>query len=117
MRRLARDHLWYGLHIGWDIWNTIWELPSYRDLLLGLTREFMLIRYDARGNGLSDWDVGELSLDAWVSDLETVIDAQDSPGSRFLRCRKGARLPLRLRCGSRSASRILSFMAVLQLAE
>jgi pimeloyl-ACP methyl ester carboxylesterase len=44
-------------------------------LLLGLTREFMLIRYDARGNGLSDWDVGELSLDAWVSDLETVVDA------------------------------------------
>ena len=34
-----------------------------------------LIRYDARGNGMSDWDVPEISLDAWVSDLETVVDA------------------------------------------
>jgi pimeloyl-ACP methyl ester carboxylesterase len=52
-----------------------WELPIFRPLLLGLAREFTLTRYDARGNGLSDWDVGELSLDAWVSDLETVVDA------------------------------------------
>ena len=35
----------------------------------------MLIRYDARGNGMSDWDVDEISLDAWVRDLETVVDA------------------------------------------
>ena len=38
-------------------------------------REITLVRYDPRGNGLSDWDVDELSLDAWVSDLETVVDA------------------------------------------
>ena len=36
-----------------------------------------LIRYDARGNGISDWDVDELALDAWVSDLATVVDAAD----------------------------------------
>ena len=30
---------------------------------------------DARGTGLSDWDVDELSLDAWVSDLSAVADA------------------------------------------
>jgi len=35
---------------------------------------FTLLRYDARGNGLSDWDVDEVSLDAWVSDLETVAE-------------------------------------------
>jgi hypothetical protein len=28
-----------------------------------------------RGNGLSDWEVDELSLDAWVRDLEKVVDA------------------------------------------
>jgi pimeloyl-ACP methyl ester carboxylesterase len=33
------------------------------------------VRYDARGNGLSDWDVEELSLEAWISDLETVVEA------------------------------------------
>jgi class 3 adenylate cyclase/pimeloyl-ACP methyl ester carboxylesterase len=52
-----------------------WELPISRPHLLELAKSFTLVRYDARGNGLSDWDVGELSLDAWVSDLETVVDA------------------------------------------
>src|SRR5260370_6773189 len=31
--------------------------------------------YDARGNGMSDWDVDDISLDAWVSDLECVVEA------------------------------------------
>jgi pimeloyl-ACP methyl ester carboxylesterase/DNA-binding CsgD family transcriptional regulator len=35
----------------------------------------MLVRYDERGCGLSDWDVEDLSFDAWVRDLETVVDA------------------------------------------
>jgi len=52
-----------------------WELPVYRHLLAGLTKHHTLMRYDARGNGLSDWDSSELSLDAWVSDLETVVNA------------------------------------------
>jgi class 3 adenylate cyclase/pimeloyl-ACP methyl ester carboxylesterase len=52
-----------------------WESPIWRHLLEGLARNHTLVRYDARGNGLSDWDVDELSLDAWVSDLETVVDA------------------------------------------
>ena len=52
-----------------------WESPIFRHLFHGLSRNRTLIRYDARGNGLSDWDVPELSLDAWVSDLETVVDA------------------------------------------
>src|SRR4029077_15922372 len=34
-----------------------------------------LIRYDSRGNGLSDWDVPEISLDTFVIDLETVVEA------------------------------------------
>jgi pimeloyl-ACP methyl ester carboxylesterase len=41
----------------------------------GLSRGHTLVRYDARGNGISDWDVDTISLDAWVSDLETVVDA------------------------------------------
>src|SRR5208283_4081923 len=52
-----------------------WESPIWRHLLEGLARNHTLIRYDARGNGLSDWDVDEISLEAWVSDLETVVDA------------------------------------------
>ena len=52
-----------------------WQSPVWHHFLAGLSKGRTLIRYDARGNGLSDWDVAELSLDAWVSDLETVVDA------------------------------------------
>jgi class 3 adenylate cyclase/pimeloyl-ACP methyl ester carboxylesterase len=52
-----------------------WESPIWHHLLEGLARNHTLVRYDARGNGLSDWDVDELSLAAWVGDLETVVDA------------------------------------------
>ena len=47
---------------------------SFEDFSRGHT----LVRYDARGNGMSDWDVDTLSLDAWVTDLETVVDAVGS---------------------------------------
>lgn len=52
-----------------------WQSPIWRHLFEGLARDHTLIRYDARGNGLSDWDVPEVSLDAFVSDLEAVVDA------------------------------------------
>jgi class 3 adenylate cyclase/pimeloyl-ACP methyl ester carboxylesterase len=52
-----------------------WQNPIWHHFLTGLSKDHTLIRYDARGNGLSDWDVDEISLDAWVSDLESVVDA------------------------------------------
>ena len=52
-----------------------WESPVFRHTLTGLAEKRRLIRYDARGNGLSDWNVDEISFDAFVRDLETVVDA------------------------------------------
>jgi pimeloyl-ACP methyl ester carboxylesterase len=52
-----------------------WGLPIRRSLLHGLAKDYTLTRYDPRGTGLSDWDVGDISLDAWVSDMETVVEA------------------------------------------
>ncbi|HEY8380758.1 MAG TPA: alpha/beta fold hydrolase [Microvirga sp.] len=52
-----------------------WESPVFHSFLERLASDHTLIRYDARGNGMSDWDVENLSLDDWVSDLETVVDA------------------------------------------
>ena len=52
-----------------------WESPIWRHVFRGLSCEHTLIRYDPRGNGMSDWDVDTLSLGAWVTDLETVVDA------------------------------------------
>ena len=52
-----------------------WQSPVWRHLLHGLARNHRLIRYDERGNGLSDWEVEDISFEAFVSDLETVVDA------------------------------------------
>jgi pimeloyl-ACP methyl ester carboxylesterase len=52
-----------------------WQGPIWSHLLQALAARHRLIRYDERGNGLSDWDVGDISLEAFVSDLEAVVDA------------------------------------------
>jgi pimeloyl-ACP methyl ester carboxylesterase/DNA-binding winged helix-turn-helix (wHTH) protein len=57
-------------HLDYDRETIVW-----RHWLAELSRRFRLVRYDERGCGLSDWDVAELSFDAWVRDLETVVDA------------------------------------------
>ncbi len=51
-----------------------WDSPVWRHVFAAFAAENLLIRYDARGNGLSDWDVEDLSFDAFVSDLEQVVD-------------------------------------------
>lgn len=52
-----------------------WHSPIWSHLLQAIASEHRLIRYDARGNGLSDWDVAEISFDAFVRDLESVVEA------------------------------------------
>ena len=52
-----------------------WQSPIWSHLLQEIAAEHRLIRYDARGNGLSDWDVGEISFDAFARDLESVVEA------------------------------------------
>jgi pimeloyl-ACP methyl ester carboxylesterase/DNA-binding SARP family transcriptional activator len=52
-----------------------WASPVWDHMFRALARDYRLIRYDARGNGLSDWDVKDWSLDALVADLEAVVDA------------------------------------------
>lgn len=52
-----------------------WESPIWRHWIAGLARKHRFIRYDERGNGLSDREVGDLSFEAMVTDLESVVDA------------------------------------------
>jgi class 3 adenylate cyclase/pimeloyl-ACP methyl ester carboxylesterase len=52
-----------------------WDSPVWRHLFLRLSRDHRLTRYDPRGTGLTDWDVADISLDAWVNDVATVVDA------------------------------------------
>lgn len=51
------------------------ESPLWRHWWIGLSERFRFIRYDERLNGLSDWEAADLSFEAWVRDLETVVDA------------------------------------------
>jgi pimeloyl-ACP methyl ester carboxylesterase/tRNA A-37 threonylcarbamoyl transferase component Bud32 len=50
------------------------ESPVWRHWLRELSRDHKLVRYDERGCGLSDRDV-EFAFEAWVDDLEAVVDA------------------------------------------
>jgi pimeloyl-ACP methyl ester carboxylesterase/tRNA A-37 threonylcarbamoyl transferase component Bud32 len=52
-----------------------WSSPIWRHLLAEFARDHQFIRYDERGNGLSDWKVADLSFEAWVEDLEAVVEA------------------------------------------
>ena len=51
------------------------DSPVWRPWLNELSRHHTYIRYDQRGCGLSDRDVATFSLDAWVGDLEAVVQA------------------------------------------
>ena len=57
-------------HIESDFDSLIWR-PFYREL----SRDNTFIRYDPRGNGLSDRDVPDVCFEDFVGDLETVVDA------------------------------------------
>lgn len=52
-----------------------WESPVWRRLFRELAARRTFIRYDERGSGLSDRDPVDMSLDAWVLDLECIVDA------------------------------------------
>jgi pimeloyl-ACP methyl ester carboxylesterase/DNA-binding CsgD family transcriptional regulator len=57
-------------HLELDVNNPVWG-----HLIDELSRHHTLLRYDQRGCGLSDWQVDEISFEAWVTDLERVVDA------------------------------------------
>ena len=52
-----------------------WESPVWRHWIRFFTDHFRYIRHDERGCGMTDWNVGDLSLDRWVEDLEAVVAA------------------------------------------
>ena len=57
-------------HIEFDFESSIW-----RSFYQELSRDHSFYRYDARGNGLSDRDVANITFESFVDDLETVVDA------------------------------------------
>jgi pimeloyl-ACP methyl ester carboxylesterase/DNA-binding CsgD family transcriptional regulator len=52
-----------------------WESPVWRHWIQFFSANCRFVRYDERGCGMSDWQVGTLTLDQWTADLESVVDA------------------------------------------
>lgn len=55
-----------------------WESPVWRHWIRFFTDNFRYIRHDERGCGMTERNVGDLSLERWVADLEAVVDAADA---------------------------------------
>ncbi|MFP6773768.1 MAG: alpha/beta fold hydrolase, partial [Alphaproteobacteria bacterium] len=66
---LVRAPHWMS-HLEFD-----WQSPIWRHVLASLSQEHTLVRFDQRPNGLSDWGVEDVSFEAFISDLEAVVDA------------------------------------------
>src|SRR4029079_2591019 len=72
-------------HIEYD-----WDSPLGRHWIEEFTEGRSLVRYDERGNGLSDWDTPELSLDAFVDDLASVANTLELESFDLLAISQGA---------------------------
>src|SRR5262245_29399433 len=85
---LVRTSTWMT-HVEYD-----WQSPIRTPLLQFLADRFHLIRYDCRNNGLSDWDVSDVSFQALQHDLETVVDAFSLRSYALLGISQGAAIAI-----------------------
>ena len=66
---IVRASHWMS-HLDFD-----WESPVWGHWIDALSRGFTLLRYDGRLNGLSDTACQDISFEAFISDLERVVEA------------------------------------------
>jgi pimeloyl-ACP methyl ester carboxylesterase len=81
-----------------------WESPLWRHWLEDLAEGHSVIRYDERGCGLSDRDVGEVSLEASLGDLEAVMDAAGVERAPLLGISQGG--PIAIAYAARQPGRV-----------
>lgn len=67
-----------------------WQGPVWKHWLELLSARHCLVRYDARGNGLSDWRPPSISFEDFVADLGTVFDAAKVERAPVLGISQGA---------------------------
>ncbi len=80
------------------------DSPVWRPWIEELSREHTLIRYDGRGCGLWDRTGAPLSLDAWLADLEAVVNAAGLQRFALLGCSQGAAIAVA--CAARHPERV-----------
>ena len=57
-------------HIEYEVRSPLWS-----PFLKSFSEKYELIRFDQRGNGLSDWEVEEISEDSMITDMRAVVDS------------------------------------------
>ncbi len=67
-----------------------WRSPGFAPMTTSIADKYSLVRFDSRGNSLSDWDVAEISIDRFVDDLEAVFDAAGITRAPILSFSQGA---------------------------
>jgi pimeloyl-ACP methyl ester carboxylesterase/DNA-binding winged helix-turn-helix (wHTH) protein len=67
-----------------------WGSPIWRHWWESLSEHHRVVRYDERGNGMSQRDAPEVNFDTWVRDLETVVDAAELDRFALLGISRGA---------------------------
>lgn len=68
---LVMAPLWFG-HLELN-----WQDPVWRPWLQAISTYYGLVRMDQRGCGLSDRDMSDFSFEAFVKDLEAVVEAAE----------------------------------------
>ena len=72
-----------------------WQSPVWRPLLEEFAKKYQFVRFDQRGNGLSDWDVENITQDVMVADMATVADAAGLEGFALFGMSQGCGLSIR----------------------
>lgn len=67
-----------------------WHSPAFGDYIRHLSQHFSVIRYDQRGNGMSQWKDVDISFDRMVDDMEVVVDAYGFENVAVLGLSQGA---------------------------
>ena len=76
-----------------------WRSPVWGPAFAELARHWQLLRFDQRGNGLSDWDVKEISEAAMISDMATVADTAGLERFALLGISQGCAFSIRYAVG------------------
>jgi DNA-binding winged helix-turn-helix (wHTH) protein/fermentation-respiration switch protein FrsA (DUF1100 family) len=85
-----------------------WSSPVWGPYLEALSERHTLLRYDQRGTGLSDPDLGALTLEAQAEDLIAVVDAAEI--ERFPLIASSQGVPVAIYLASRFPERISSLV-------
>jgi len=64
--------------------------PVWKHVMIGLARNHRLVRYDPRGQGMSQRVCEDISFEGWMRDLEAVADATAFPKFALFGCSQGA---------------------------